>query len=202
MSVETKIFIGGVTVQKKLNPLLIATSFTSQQAKELGVGSELLAYYVSIGEITRLGHGVYRGKEAPEILNFRWEDLIFAMQKIKGGVICLISALALYELTEEIPRQHWIAIPNQTSIRTGSDIRIVRMRNMDLGRTEIQIEGITLQIFDRERCIIDSFRFLSKETAIKALKMALSKEIDVEKMLKYGKILRTNIQPFILTATT
>ena len=124
------------------------------------------------------------------------------MQKIKGGVICLISAMALYELTEEIPRQHWIAIPNQTSVRTGNDIRIVRMRNMELGRTEIQIEGITLPIFDRERCIIDSFRFLSRETAIKALKMALSKEIDIEKMLKYGKIMRTNIQSFLLTATT
>jgi hypothetical protein len=38
----------------------------------------------------------------------------------------------------------------------------------------MELEGVLVPIFDRERKIIDAFRLLSPETAIKALKMALT----------------------------
>lgn len=181
-------------------------SFTSKEAAKLGVGSATLAHYVKRGELQRIGHGIYRSVHAPKNNDFRWDDLIEAVQRVRGGVVCLTSALALYSLTEEIPRQHWIAIRNDTLHRARPSTRIVRMRNMKLGQTTMKVGTITLPIFDRERTIIDSFRYLGKETSIKALRMAFSKrgqeKLDPEKLRKYAKALRVDIEPYILAVTT
>lgn len=189
----------------KLNPLLLAASFTSKDARLCGVSSSTLAYYVKKNELKRIGHGVYRSQNAPGVDDFRWEDLAEAMQKVKAGVICLTSALALYNLTEEMPSQHWIAIRNETLHRATSSTRVVRMRNLTLGKTTIRLGNVTLAIFDRERTIIDAFRYLGHETALKALKIALSKKkrerINIEKIRQYAKILRVKIEPFLIAMT-
>ena len=36
-------------------------------------------------------------------------------ENIPNGVACLISALDIYDMTNEIPRAHWIAIPHATT---------------------------------------------------------------------------------------
>lgn len=184
---------------------MIAPSFTSLAAKKLGVSSASLAYYVKIGKLERIARGIYKGTNAPSIDSFQWEDLIIAAQQTKNGVVCLISALALYELTDEIPRQHWIAIPNSTRHRAPKTVRVIRMRNMVLGKTTIKIDKISIPIFDRERTIVDAFRYLSKEIAIKALKEALKnkkEKINIEKIMRYSKELRFNISTYLTAMTT
>ncbi len=187
--------------------LLKLSSFTAEEAKKMGVSPAHLAYYVKKGEIRRLGRGIYQStKYIYSDENFRWEDLIEAVNGIPGGVVCLISALALYDITEQITRQYWIAVPHSTSIKRSGLFRIVRFRNMELGNTTIDQGGVQIPIFDRERTIIDSFRLLSREVAIKALKMALAKKgkekLDLNKLHKYAKKLKYNILPYLLTATT
>lgn len=190
----------------KINSLLNVSSFTSKDALKFGVSAANLAYYVKSGHLQRIGHGIYRGTEAPSAEDFRWEDLAEAVMKTRGGVVCLTSALALYGLTEEMPRQHWIAIDHQTRHRSGRSTKIVRMRNLSLGKTKIDLGGVSIPIFDRERTVVDAFRYLSRETAIKALKTAFqtkrADQIDLEKLRKYAKALRTQIEPYILTVTT
>lgn len=190
----------------KLAPLLKEANFTCHEAKALGVTSMTLAYYARTGSLIRIGRGVYRGAHSPSMEDFRWEDLTVTMTKIKNGVICLTTALAIYEMTDEIPRKHWIAIHNKTRHRADSSTKIVRMRNMELGKTTIKINNMKLPIFDRERTIVDAFRFLSIETAIKALRAGLAltgkEKINLEKIRKYSKILRVKIDPYLLGVTT
>lgn len=190
---------------EKLKALLDSPSFTSEDARLCGVSSSTLAYYVKKNQLTRVGHGVYRGAYVTLADYFRWDDLIEAMQRVKEGVICLTSALSLYGLTEEMPSQHWIAIRNETLHRAMANTRVVRMRNLTLGTTTINIGKIALPIFDRERTIVDAFRYLGRETALKALKIALTKKgdekIDIEKIRKYAKILRIKIDPFLIAMT-
>ncbi len=195
------------TTLEAIHELLIRPSFTAAEAKKQGVSTAQLGYYVKTGKIRRLGRGVYQGTDyqsSPE--NFMWEDLIDAVSSVPGGVLCLISALTIYEITDEIPRQHWIAVSHSTSIKRGASIKIVRFRNMDLGKTTVDLGGIRISIFDRERTIIDSFRLLSQETAIKALKMALSSKskvrLDLRKLQTYAKKLKVNISPYLLSVTT
>lgn len=79
------------------------------------------------------------------------------------------------------------------------------MRNVDLEKTRIAIGEYKVQIFDRERCIIDAFRYLSKEIAIKALQRYFQSNTckpEPKKLGAYAKKLRVNITPYILSYTT
>lgn len=189
-----------------LAPLLKGPYFTSSEAKKVGVSSALLSHYVKINILRRIRRGVYQKTDYWRNHTSQWADLIELIYSISGGVICLISALVIYNLTEEMPRQHWIAIRNDTSVKTRKGVKIIRYRNVHLGKTEIELEGTKVPIFDRERTIIDAFRLLSRETAIKALKTALAKggknRIDLIKLQEYAKKLRFNISPYLLSLTT
>jgi predicted transcriptional regulator of viral defense system len=190
-----------ITSSTKKNKL-----FDTKLARKLNVSNSSLAYYAKQGDLERVGRGLYKIKNTSLISDFQWEDLVEASVKVKGGVVCLISALALYEITEEIPRAHWIAIPNTSRHRGDDSIRIFRYRNMKLGKTVYDFGDFKLPIFDRERTIIDAFRLLDKEVAIKALRMGLRKKgearLDLEKLKEYAKILRVKIEPYILAETT
>jgi predicted transcriptional regulator of viral defense system len=170
------------------------------------VEASVLSYYAKTGELKRIRHGVYQAANYQNPEAFRWIDLIEAVRSINNGVVCLISALAVYELTEEIPRQHWIGIRHGTSARSNRQIKIIRFRDLDLGKTEIELEGTHIPIFDRERTIIDAFRLLSRETAIKALKSALAQRgknrINLIKLETYAKKLQIDIEPYLLSITT
>ncbi|MDP1609081.1 MAG: type IV toxin-antitoxin system AbiEi family antitoxin domain-containing protein [Chlamydiales bacterium] len=189
-----------------LSPLLKKGSFTSKEARSLGVSSSVLSHYVKTGKLKRISRGLYRGTDYESPSSTPWDDLSEAVHSISGGVVCLISALAIYALTEELPRQHWIGIRHGTSARSTRQIKIVRFRNLELGKIEIEIDGISIPIFGLERTIVDAFRLLSRETAIKALKMATAKggknRLDLIKLEVYAKKLRFNIAPYLLSATT
>ncbi|MDC7233889.1 MAG: type IV toxin-antitoxin system AbiEi family antitoxin domain-containing protein [Spirochaetales bacterium] len=179
--------------------------FTSADAKQLGISSSLLNYYARKGLIERIDRGIYRGISPSMDVDFQWEDLVLAVKSIPDSAVCLISALALYDLSDEIPRLHWIAIDNYRRVPKRRGTKIVRMRNMSLGKVIIHIGSESLPIFDRERTIIDAFRYLGKETAIKALKRATSVQgpdkIDLNKLKKYAKEFRINIDHYILAVT-
>ncbi|MEI7441538.1 MAG: type IV toxin-antitoxin system AbiEi family antitoxin domain-containing protein [bacterium] len=190
----------------KLDRLLKEPSFTSTEAQAAGISRTTLVRYLRAGKLERIGYCLYRGTKAPKFDDFRWEDLYIATSRVKGGIICLISALTIYELTDEIPRQFWIAINHRTRHRSTESIRIVRMRNTKLGKTSKKFGTFELPIFDRERCIVDAFRYSTTEIAVKALKKAFAKsgkeKIDPEKLRKYAKALRINITPYVMAVTT
>lgn len=191
---------------KKLKSLLKKPLFYTWEAEEKGVPASLLSYYAKKGLVEKLDRGIYRGKESMLNVEFQWEDLILTAKSIPKGVICLTSALAIYDLTEEIPRFHWIAVSNSSRAPRRKGVKIVRMRNFKLGQIKMQFGTETISIFDRERTVIDSFRFLGRETAIKALKESLKikdhNKLDLRKLQLYSEKLRYNIDPYILTATT
>lgn len=180
--------------------------FYASEAREAGIHPSRLSYYVKTNRIERIGHGVYRGVESTVDADFQWEDLIIIAKSIPQGVVCLTSALALYELTDEMPREHWIAVSHSTTAPKRESTRIVRMRDMNTGKTTHTIGQETVSIFDRERTIVDAFRYLSKEIAIKALKAAVrgrsQKKLDIKKLQQYAKQFGLNLDLYILTVTT
>ena len=189
-----------------LAELLKKPYFTSREAREKGVHPSALSHYVKTGRLKRIRRGIYQSGDYQNPLAFQWEDLIAAVYSVQGGVICLMSALAVYHLTEEIPRKHWIAIRHGTSSKAVPGVKIVRYRDIELGKTEIELEGTSVPIFDRERTIVDAFRVLSKETAIKALKAAVfqtgKNRIDLVRLQDYAQRLAVDIGPYLMSITT
>ena len=189
---------------EQLLPLLERPFFTNLEAFSKEVPRHVLAYLVKKGILERIRPGLYRSTHYEPEVDFQWEQLAVIASSTPEGTICLTSALCYYCLTEQIMREVWIAIPHRLKASKRSGIRFVRMRNTDLGKTEAQIGEFTVQIFDRERCIVDAFRYLDRETAIKALKNYLNStdyKPQLKKLSEYAKTLRVNLKPYILTLT-
>jgi hypothetical protein len=72
------------------------------------------------------------------------------------------------------------------------------MRNTTLGQTTAQIGNYSLKIFDLERTVVDAFRYLDKEIALKTLQGYLkTTRPDIKKLMKYAKAFRVNLTPYI-----
>jgi predicted transcriptional regulator of viral defense system len=131
--------------------------------RDAGVGSETVARLVREGAVTRVTRGLYQLADAvPEARRSFAE----ASALVPKGVICLISALQLHELTLQMPSVVWIAID-----RTGwkpkveyPPIRFARFSSRALreGVKRHLIEGIEVPIFEPAKTIVDCFRYRNK----------------------------------------
>jgi predicted transcriptional regulator of viral defense system len=190
---------------KQLEPFHNVPFFTSEEAERQGVPRHALAYLEKRGDLERIYPGAYRFSEYTPKVEFQWENLGLIAASIPESVICLISALVFYDLTDQVMREIWLAVPHSSHPPKRPNTRILRMRNIDLGVTHITLGEYHVQIFDRERCIVDAFRYLSKEIAIKALQRyfkSTTAKPDPKKLGAYAKKLRVNITPYILSCTT
>ena len=190
---------------KQLEPFLNVPFFTAEEVEKQGIPRHALAYLVKRGDLERIYPGAYRFSEYEPKVEFQWENLGLVAASTPESVICLISALVFYDLTDQVMREIWLAVPHKSHPPKRPNTRIIRMRNIDLGKTRITLGEYNVQIFDRERCIIDAFRYLSKEIAIKALQryfQSTTAKPDPKKLGAYAKKLRINITPYILSITT
>lgn len=185
--------------------LLKKPSFTSRDAKKYGIDPHLLSYYVKKGVLERIARGIYRNPTVENVAPFEWQDLLDTAQGIPNGIICLVSALVYYNLTQEIQRQFWIAVPHSSKAPKRAKTKIIRMRNVTLGKKTLIIGNYRTFIFDKERCVVDTFRYLSKETAIRVLREYLKPTVehkpDASKLARYAKALRVDIIPYIEALT-
>lgn len=154
---------------KQLEPFHRVPFFTAEEAEREDIPRHALAYLVKKGALEKIYPGAYRFSDYEPEVEFQWENLALVATSIPDGVICLISALCYYDLTDQVMREIWIAIPHESYPPKRPNTRIVRMRNIDLGKIRISLGEHNVQIFDRERCVVDAFRYLSKEIAIKSI---------------------------------
>ena len=177
--------------------------FSSSEGREAGIPPRMLVYFCAKGQLERVSKGMYKINNLD--FDSEWEDLAITALSIPNGVICLISALCYYGLTDEIMREFWIAIPHATTSPVRANAHIVRMRNISFGQTTIKIGNQKLKIFNRERTVVDSFRYLDKETSLKALQAYLKtsndRKPDIDKLLRYAKTLRVDLTPYISAFT-
>jgi len=195
-----------ISYKKQLKTLLARPLFTAADAKSMGIHPSNVNYYIKLNLIERIGRGVYRGIGSAVNTDFQWEELVLIANSVPNGVICLISALSIYNLTDELPRQHWIAIPHSTTSPKRNKARFIRMRDTETGKTRYKLGKEVITIFNQERTIVDAFRYLSKEIAIKALKKAVNRKkqekFNLNRLQNYARKFRLNLEPYILTVTT
>lgn len=132
---------------------------TSARADAEGISRMALHRAVERGELIRIARGIYIPSDAPAV---DW-DLIEAVTQRGDATICLRSALAYHELTDEIPESLDIAIPRGARIPTGSATikwHTFDKSSFDLGRELLPIPGSDLQIglYSAPRSIVDAFR--------------------------------------------
>jgi predicted transcriptional regulator of viral defense system len=89
--------------------------FTAHQAQESGFTRPLLFHHVKMGRFFRVKRGIYRLAQFPESPH---ADLYVAILETRSrGVLSHETALALHELSDNIPSQIHVTIPSSASRR-------------------------------------------------------------------------------------
>lgn len=184
-----------VNIFDRVNKAII----TSKEAKRANISSSSLSRLSTSGRIVRVARVVYLNPYSTKQLPIAIEDLIYSVKSVRNGAICLISALSYYNLTNEIPREHWISIPPNSNPIKRRNIRFVKFPDYELGLKTIKIKGISVKIYDEEITIVDSFKYLSLETAIEALEKYFRKKQspDIGKLKEYARIRNIDISKYI-----
>lgn len=170
---------------------------TTNEAVKLGINPMTLSRLTASETVYRLEHGVYT-------TNLDWlthplKKYMVACTRFSKGVICNISALTYYDLTDEEERQIWIAVPPPQTINN-SRYRVIRPTGSayTLGIEKYRFGKRVVRIYNLEKTIVDSFKYNTEEIALKALKNYLKrKNKDVHKLIKYSRTLAKPLDKII-----
>ncbi|MCE7082801.1 type IV toxin-antitoxin system AbiEi family antitoxin domain-containing protein [Streptomyces sp. ST2-7A] len=154
-------------------------TFRYADARRRGISDRLLRRLLDRGEVERLSRGVYRRADADPLVDL---DLIEAAQRAPNATMCLVSALAHHDLTDQIPASIDLAIPRgQRAPRTAGVVswHHFARETFSIGREPLPVGADQpLAIYGAERCIIDAFRLRhleGPELAVEALRRWLSR---------------------------
>ena len=156
------------------------------------------------GRLLRLKAGLY---QLPEALAEEHAAIVQAALAVPRGVICLLSALDVYMLTDANPEHVFVALP-QGSWRPRviqPPVQIVQYsrRLFLLGREEIVIGGRTVALFSREKTLCDCFRLpelIGLDLSLSALRRYLrSPGADVSALLSMAEQCRVGrrMRPYV-----
>ena len=154
------------------------------------------------GQVIQVKRGLYRLAEIPLISNQGFIDLARAVPE---GVICLLSALAYYELTTFNPSVIAMAIcrgSRKPKINYPPvEFYHFSKKQFGAGVNKIKIKSHEIRIYDPEKTICDCFRYRNKlglDIAKEGLSEYLKrKDRSLEKLLEYAEICR--IKPLLQT---
>lgn len=104
-------------------------------------------------EIYKIEKGIY--SDVPSV-----HYLAVIMKKYPYGVFTSYSAYYYHNLTDVIPNKIYLSTNRNGTTIISDKIQQVRMKDelYDLGKTEINYEGIKINIYDKERMLIDLAR--------------------------------------------
>lgn len=152
-------------------------SFSTKEAKSVGVSPRMLTYYVQRGDLERVGFGNYTFPDFDVEEDYKFHELALIASNIKGSVICLTSALMYWDLTEEYQGDYCLSIPNNYSIpKSTKRVKYIRPRDLETGVTTQIIANQKVKITTPERSICDAFKYLDEETAITSLRSYITQE--------------------------
>lgn len=143
-----------------------------------GLTRHSLNRLIESGEFERIAPGLFLRSGLTDDTTAAW---IAIAAKRPGATLCLLTALSLHELTDEIPALSDIAIPRGTQPVTVHHAPIAWHRfdadTFSIGRTERALPGGSfIGLYSAERTLIDLFRLRhawGNDLALGALKQWL-----------------------------
>ena len=163
---------------------------TLSEAEALGMSKMALSRLVLAGILHKPAKRIYSKK-----INWLTEPLAQyapACSLYPDAVICGISALIYYGLTDEFERKIWLAFPREHRVHN-RDYRIVSLsgQSYSLGIEKHKIGNRIVKIYDVEKTVVDAFKFLPIDVAHKALRAYLKlKKKNISKLSTYARQLR------------
>lgn len=155
------------------------------------------------GDLLEVSRGVYRLAALP----LTEPDLLAVATRMPRAVLCLVTALHLHGLTQEIPRAVHIALPRGTHpARLDHPPLAVyhfSARSYAAGVEERVIDGVTARVTTPAKSVADAFKFRSRvgqETAVDALKQALlsraTTPAEIDRMARVDRV-QSVLRPYL-----
>jgi predicted transcriptional regulator of viral defense system len=164
----------------------------------------VLTRLTTAGVLERVGRGLYR---LPSHSGSEHEGLATIATKVPQAVFCLLTALQFHELTTQLPRQIWIAMPRGSHVPRidHPPIKMVQMTGdvYTAGVEEHLRDGVKLRVYDAAKTVVDCFKHRNKiglDVAMEALRDARAKrKASADDLWRYAKICRvTNVmRPYL-----
>lgn len=162
-----------------------------------GFHSDSLTALEGEKKVEKIGRGLYQlTNREPD----SHPDLVIACLQAPKGVVCLLSALAFHEVTNEIPKAVDLAIPrgihaNKIDYPPVKFYRFA-LETWKAGIEEHKIESHQIRVYSLEKTVADCFKFRNRvglDVAREALKTAVTeKRISPKEIMRYAKICRVS----------
>lgn len=176
----------------------------THQAIDAGIHRRTLYALRDAGRIEMLGRGLYRLADLPPLGN---PDLVVAATKIPSGVVCLISALAVHEITTQVPHEIWIALPRGTERPRLSHppLRPVWLRGeaFTSGIETLTLDGVGVRVYSAEKTLADAFKFRNRiglDVCLEALRLYRErKKARVDDLMHFARVCRVErvMRPYL-----
>lgn len=176
----------------------------SSDLDALGAPRVVLTRLTAAGLLDRIGRGLYRLPGHP---GTEHEGLAAIATKVPQAVFCLLTALQFHELTTQLPRQVWIAMP-RGSHAPRIDYPPVRMVQMadevyTQGVETFERDGVKLRVYGIAKTVADCFKHRNKiglDVALEALKeVHAGRKATADDLWRYARICRVSnvMRPYL-----
>lgn len=146
----------------------------TQEAQAVGIPRVVLSRLAARGVLERVDRGLYRLADAPPPQD---ESLVAVAARAPQAVFCLLTALQFHELTSQLPRQVWIAMPRGSHApRMGyPPLRMVQFSGEAYGQgVEVHPrDGVALRVYGVAKTVVDCFKMrhvVGLDVALEALR--------------------------------
>jgi predicted transcriptional regulator of viral defense system len=140
-----------------------------------GVSRTALYALRDAGEIAPISRGLYRLSMLSPLAH---PDLVTVAAKIPSAVICLVSALAHYDLTTQIPHEVQLALERGSAIprlaHPPTRIFWFSGRAFSEGVQTIELDRTPVRVYSPEKTVADCFKYRNKlgmDVVIEALRL-------------------------------
>jgi predicted transcriptional regulator of viral defense system len=182
----------------------VGAFFRPRDVVPLGITYYQLQRMVADGLIERVGPGLYRRADV-EVTEM--ETIAMVASAVPHAIVCLLSALRIYEIGTQSPHQVWLAIDRKARkpARLPAKTRIVRFSGQMLtyGVISRPMQGVDVRLTNPARTVVDCFRYRNKvglDVAMEALRDAVrSRKAMVGEIDRAAEVcrVRTVIGPYL-----
>jgi len=176
----------------------------TMEAVRLGVHPRTLYTMRDAGILERLERGLYRLTDLPPLGN---PDLVTVSLRVPEGVICLLSALMVHDITTQIPHEVYVAL-NRGAEPPRLEHPPVRVfwftgEAFIAGIETHELDGINVRVYGAAKTVADCFKYRNKlglDVAIEALKLYLrEKRGEPDELIRFARACRVErvIRPYI-----
>lgn len=156
------------------------------------------------GTLEAVSRGVFRLADSEPMGN---PDLVTVATRVQGGIICLISALAFYENTTQIPHEVHVALQRGSEMPRLDypPIKLywISKKAYGAGIETHELDGVSVRIYSPEKTLADCFKFRNKiglDTAVEAVRFYRERRrFNVDALMRYAQICRVEkvMRPYL-----